>query len=116
MKPPNSAPRTSRGTCPAPIVSIAIPSSPMRLTAIDPSTRSRKPVRTVLNTAATRLSPDPRKPALEARNLRIYPRRDRREARPDVFVARIARQDVLVNVACLFDEALADVEICHRQG
>src|SRR6266545_204587 len=50
-KPPNSAPMTSSGT-PSPLIdSTAIPSRPIRLTASAPSTRSRIPSRTCLNTA-----------------------------------------------------------------
>src|SRR5688572_26284089 len=50
MKPPNSAPRTSRGTSPPRRVSMAMPSNPIRLAAIAPSTRSRRLASTSLNT------------------------------------------------------------------
>src|SRR2546428_7597151 len=71
MKPPNSAPIVSSGTESRLIVSTGIPSSPIRLTARVPSTRSRMASSTDLNTSLLAL--DLGQPLLESRHLRILP-------------------------------------------
>src|SRR5688500_3386752 len=114
MKLPNSAPRTSRGTARSPTVSTAIPSRPMRLAAIAPSMRSRRPDSTSLNTLHL-FRRDLREPALEALDLRVHTRGERVELRAHFLVLRLAREDVLVDVLCIVHETLAFVEIRHGQ-
>src|SRR6185369_5754016 len=129
MKPPNSAPMTSRGTLALLRVSMAMPSRPMRLTASVPSTRSRIPESTSLNSAT--LSPRYlRQPPFESpdlhlrseRRLRLRFRfrlcRDRRRAERIELgahrgVVRIARQEVFVDVARFVDQPLLRVEVGH---
>src|SRR5436305_11547963 len=76
-KPPNSAPRTSSGTPPWLSESMAMPSRPIRLTASVPSTRSRMPESTCLNSANVS-PPYFRQPAFEPRNLRRLRRDEER--------------------------------------
>src|ERR1051325_6553460 len=88
-KPPNSAPMTSSGTESDLIDSTAMPSRPMRLTASAPSTRSRMPWSTCLNTAhlaAGNLG----EPAFEARDLLADGRIELRELAADGVVRRVA--------------------------
>src|SRR5438132_6018472 len=73
MKPPNSAPITSRGTLLPSTLSTAMPSSPIRLTASVPSTRSRIPSSTFLNDTPLLPLFDLRQPLLELCHLRIAP-------------------------------------------
>src|SRR5688500_12473406 len=101
-KPPNSAPRTSSGTLEEFTASTAMPSRPMRLAASDPSTRSRRPASTSLNTPHLSLR-HLAQPALQRRYLRVDPRRERLELVTHFAVAGIARQDVLVDMPCVFD-------------
>src|SRR5437660_8846826 len=118
--PPNSAPKTSSGTCSFLIDSIAMPSRPMRLTASVPSTRSLMPASTSLNTA--HLAPrDFREPRFELDDLRMASRRlvrrfiQCRELRTHGLVIGIAQQDRLVDLAGVGDEALSGVEIGHGE-
>src|SRR5215210_6373381 len=97
MNEPNSAPRTSRGTSPAPIVSMAMPSRPIRLAASAPSTRSRRPFSTSLNTPCLTFR-NFGEPALEALDLRVHARGEGVQLRAHVDVAGVAREDVLVDV------------------
>src|ERR1043166_3241561 len=119
MKPPNSAPKTSSGT-PSPLIdSIAMPSSPMRLTASAPSTRSLMPASTSLNTAHLATT-DFREPRFELDDLRIASGRslrliECRELRAHRVIVRIAEQDRLVNLPRVGDESLLRVEVRHRQ-
>src|ERR1044071_6524102 len=115
-KPPNSAPMTSRATASSLMESMAMPSRPMRLTASDPSTRSRMPWRTSLNMA--HLAPrDLREPLLEAGQfLRLAAAAERLELRAHGVVAGLALQDRLIDAPRVEDEALPRVEVGHGDG
>src|SRR5437868_9554455 len=104
-KPPNSAPSASSGTRSPPSVSTAMPSRPIRLAAIAPSTRCMRPDSTSLN--MPHLSPrDLGQPALQRHHLRTDARGDGLELGADVGIAGIARQDVCVDLPGLVDQAL----------
>src|SRR5258708_12212168 len=75
MKPPNSAPKTSKGIRLSPTVSTAIPSRLIRLTASVPSTCSRIAERTDLNVTAHLPPPHLGKPPLHSHNLAAPPLR-----------------------------------------
>src|SRR5213594_2812978 len=123
MNPPNSAPITSRGTPPGLMLSTLIPSSPIRLTASAPSTRSRIPSSTSLNDTPLLPLFHLGQPLLELDRLRM-PRRAflarRRtgcqcvEFSAHVGVVGLTAQDGLIDLARLLHEALPDVEVCHR--
>src|SRR5687768_3901299 len=110
MKPPNSAPRTSRGTSPPRSVSMAMPSSPIRLAAIAPSMRSRSPASTSLNTAHL-FSRDLGQPVLQLDDGSALVQRGKLLGHG--VILGIAGEDVLVDVARVVGEALAGVEIGH---
>src|SRR2546426_221032 len=119
-KPPNSAPMTSSGTASDLIESMAIPSRPIRLTASAPSTRSRIPSRTCLNTAHL-APPHLRQPLLETGNFLLdrhecLSSTESREFFADGVVIGIALQDRLVDSPRVGDEALPRVEVGHRDG
>src|SRR5687768_16555141 len=110
MNPPNSAPRTSRGTSPPRSDSTAMPSRPMRLAAIAPSTRWRSPASTSLNTA--HLFPrDLGQPVFELDD-RFAPV-ERGQLLGHGVIVGIAGEDVLVDVARVVGEALPRVQIGH---
>src|SRR5436309_14554505 len=71
MNPPNSAPITSSGTLPGLMLSTLMPSSPIRLTASVPSTRSRIPSSTSLNDTPLLPLFHLRQPLLELDRLRM---------------------------------------------
>src|SRR5687768_8379039 len=110
MKPPNSAPRTSRGTSPPRSVSMAMPSSPIRLAAIAPSMRSRSPASTSLNTAHL-FSRDLGQPVLQLDHRPALV--EHRELLGHGVIFRIAREDVLVDVARVVGESLPRVQVRH---
>src|SRR2546425_3949110 len=122
MKPPNSAPIVSSGTESRLIVSMGMPSSPIRVTARVPSTRSRMPSSTDLNTP---LLPLPLgHPLLESCHLRILRlcrgRRgrgsgERRELVAHVAIVRVAVQDLFIDVPRLIGKPLLHVQIGHRE-
>src|ERR1051326_9012615 len=115
-KPPNSAPITSSGTSSDLMESMAMPSRPMRLTASAPSTRARMPSRTCLNMALLAAG-DFREPVFEAGDLLLNGLDvERGELFAHGVVGRIALEDRLVDPPRLGDEALARVEVGHRDG
>src|SRR5256885_9851373 len=101
---------TSSGTASDLIDSTAIPSRPIRLTASAPSTRSRIPSRTCLNTAHLAL-PHFRQPPLETGDFFMDRRRrlsstESREFFADTLVVGVALEDRLVDPPGVGDEAL----------
>src|SRR5258705_13171050 len=119
MKPPNSAPKTSSATLASLIDSMAMPSSPIRLTASAPSTRSLMPRNTSLNTAHLAAA-NSCQPRFELHDFRIAACGGLRniqccELCAHEVVVRIAMEDRLVDLPCVCDETLAGVEIGHRE-
>src|SRR5579863_5901792 len=106
--PPNYAPITSRGMPLPSMLSTAMPSRPMRLTASVPSTRSRIAWSACLN--ATPLPPllHLLQPALEFHDLRIQlrPSRQRIEFQTDLTVLRIPLENFQIDLAGLFTKSL----------
>src|SRR6266550_1305269 len=116
MKLPNSAPITSSGTLSPLSFSTLIPSSPIRLTASVPSTRSRIPCRTSLNDTPLLPLLHLGEPLLEFGRFRISRRRtlERIELLANVGIAGLALQNVLVDLARFVSESLLHIEIRHR--
>src|SRR5712691_11570929 len=100
MKLPNSAPMTSSGTASPFSFSTLIPSSPMRLTASVPSTRSRIPSRTSLNDTPLLPLFHLLEPLFELRCFRISRLRthERVEFPADLGIARVALENGLVDL------------------
>src|SRR2546430_168146 len=118
MKPLNSAPITSSGMLPGLTPSIMMPSSPIRLTASVPSTRSRIPPRTSLNDTPLLPLLHLREPLLELVDFRIAAAGSAQpiELCPHIGIARLALKDRLVNLASFVVGALLRVEIGHGDG
>src|SRR5258706_752051 len=121
---PSSAPMASSGTPSPRKDSMAMPSRPIRLTASVPSTRSRTPLSTSLNTGGL-FARHLRQPLFEPGHFRaagIDGHRDRDHGikgiglGPDHFVLRIALQDVPVDLSGLAVHPLPRVEIGHGGG
>src|SRR5260221_2935813 len=109
----------SSGTPPRRSDSMAMPSSPIKLIASAPSTRSRIPSSTRLNTAGL-FAADPGQPVLEPCNLRTPARRPGRRLRlqaialrPHRRIIRVALQDAVIDLPGVRGQALARVEIGH---
>src|SRR6266550_5369425 len=119
MKPLNSAPITSSGMLPGLTPSIMMPSSPIKLTASVPSTRSRIPPRTSLNDTPVLPLLHLREPLLELVDFRIAAAASAAqpiELRLHLGIAGFPLEDRLVNLASLVGRALLRVQIGHRDG
>src|SRR5581483_5694899 len=115
MNPPNSAPITSIGTRPGLVLSTAMPSSPIRLTASVPPTRCRMPSSTSLNDTPLLPLLHLREPLLELLHFGIRTAfAEGIEFVADVGVVRLALQDRFVDLARFVALALLRVEIGHR--
>src|SRR6266851_5722671 len=117
MKLPNSAPMTSSGTLSPLSFSTLIPSSPIRLTASVPSTRSRIPCRTSLNDTPLLPLLHLLEPRLELDRFRIsrLGTHERVEFLANLGIAGIALQNGLVNLARFAGKSLLNVKIRHRE-